>query len=189
MLSLLQWTAELNAAITQKFFAWLVGPLEVQEAEVEYKGQKQTWKSGVQIKKCRYLEQSGCKGMCINMCKVSKCIGVPCKNPVLAGLGREGGRGRGLQEGPCSALLLWQGIVFILNNDMLCQRNPWAYRSNVDKNSIGTQSFSCQCQSVVILGQVLAMAGCCTAVSSRGIMCQCSHTIAHTSMPDVLHHT
>jgi hypothetical protein len=68
---LLQWTAELNAAITQKFFAWLVGPLEVQEAEIEYKGEKKTWRSGVQIKKCRYLEQSGCKGMCINMCKVS----------------------------------------------------------------------------------------------------------------------
>lgn len=67
---LLQWTAELNAAITQRFFAWLVGPLEVQEAEIEYKGEKKTWKSGVQIKKCRYLEQSGCKGMCINMCKV-----------------------------------------------------------------------------------------------------------------------
>lgn len=73
VLSLLQWTAELNAAITQRFFAWLVGTLEVQEAEVEYKGQKQTWKSGVKIKKCRYLEQSGCKGMCINMCKVSTC--------------------------------------------------------------------------------------------------------------------
>lgn len=70
----LQWTAELNAAITQKFFAWLVGPLEVQEAEIEYKGEKKIWKSGVQIKKCRYLEQSGCKGMCINMCKVSPAI-------------------------------------------------------------------------------------------------------------------
>lgn len=66
-----QWTAELNAAITQKFFAWLVGPLEVQDAEIEYRGVVKTWKSSVQIKKCRYLEQSGCKGMCINMCKVS----------------------------------------------------------------------------------------------------------------------
>lgn len=65
-----QWTAELNAAITQKFFTWLVGPLEVQEAEIEYKGETKTWRSGVQIKKCRYLEQSGCKGMCINMCKI-----------------------------------------------------------------------------------------------------------------------
>lgn len=67
---LLQWTAEANAAITQKFFAWLVGPLEVKEVEVQFEGKTQTWKSGVQIEKCRYLEQSGCKGMCINMCKV-----------------------------------------------------------------------------------------------------------------------
>ena len=95
VLSLLQWTAEVNAAITQKFFAWLVGPLEVQEAEIEYEGQKQTWKSGVQIKKCRYLEQSGCKGMCINMCKVSKYMGAPSMIPVLAGLGRAGEGGRG----------------------------------------------------------------------------------------------
>lgn len=94
MLSLLQWTAEVNAAITQKFFAWLVGPLEVQEAEIEFEGQKQTWKSGVQIKKCRYLEQSGCKGMCINMCKVSKYMGVPFIIPVLGRQGR-GGRGFG----------------------------------------------------------------------------------------------
>ena len=68
---LLQWTAEMNAAITQKFFAWLVGPLEVKEVDVQFDGKQQTWKSGVQITKCRYLEQSGCKGMCINMCKVS----------------------------------------------------------------------------------------------------------------------
>ena len=60
----------MNAAITQKFFAWLVGPLEVKEVDVQFNGKQQTWKSGVQITKCRYLEQSGCKGMCINMCKV-----------------------------------------------------------------------------------------------------------------------
>lgn len=65
-----QWTAEVNAAITQRFFVWLVGPLEVKEVEVQFVGKAQTWKSGVQISKCRYLEQSGCKGMCINMCKV-----------------------------------------------------------------------------------------------------------------------
>ena len=33
-------------------------------------GEKQTWKAGVQIKKCRYLESAGCVGMCVNMCKV-----------------------------------------------------------------------------------------------------------------------
>ncbi|KAB5573395.1 hypothetical protein DKX38_000589 [Salix brachista] len=36
--------------------------------EVEVNGEKQ--KSGVHIKKCRYLENSGCVGMCVNMCKI-----------------------------------------------------------------------------------------------------------------------
>ena len=37
---------------------------------MDFEGQTRIWRSGVQIKKCRYLEQSGCVGMCINMCKV-----------------------------------------------------------------------------------------------------------------------
>ncbi|KAM0822256.1 hypothetical protein ACQ4PT_071610 [Festuca glaucescens] len=36
--------------------------------EVEADGVKQ--RSGVLIKKCRYLENSGCVGMCVNMCKI-----------------------------------------------------------------------------------------------------------------------
>ncbi|XP_054823357.1 beta-carotene isomerase D27, chloroplastic isoform X2 [Prosopis cineraria] len=39
-----------------------------QVVEVEVNGMKQ--KSGVHIKKCRYLENSGCVGMCVNMCKI-----------------------------------------------------------------------------------------------------------------------
>ena len=66
----LQWSAETNASITAIFFKWLVGPLETKEVDVDFEGEKRTWRSGVQIKKCRYLEQSGCVGMCINMCKV-----------------------------------------------------------------------------------------------------------------------
>ncbi|CAN6480413.1 unnamed protein product [Victoria cruziana] len=61
-----KWAAEFNAAITVPFFYWLVGPSEV--IEVEVNGVKQ--KSGVHIKKCRYLENSGCVGMCVNMCKI-----------------------------------------------------------------------------------------------------------------------
>ncbi|KAF3782094.1 Beta-carotene isomerase [Nymphaea thermarum] len=61
-----KWAAEFNAAITVPFFYWLVGPSEV--IEVEVNGVKQ--KSGVLIKKCRYLENSGCVGMCVNMCKI-----------------------------------------------------------------------------------------------------------------------
>ncbi|XP_015574531.1 beta-carotene isomerase D27, chloroplastic [Ricinus communis] len=61
-----RWAAEFNAALTVPFFQWLVGPSEV--IEVEVNGVKQ--KSGVRIKKCRYLENSGCVGMCVNMCKI-----------------------------------------------------------------------------------------------------------------------
>ncbi|KAJ0968643.1 hypothetical protein J5N97_025560 [Dioscorea zingiberensis] len=60
-----KWAAEFNAALTVPFFHWLVGPSEV--VEVEVNGIKQ--RSGVHIKKCRYLENSGCVGMCVNMCK------------------------------------------------------------------------------------------------------------------------
>nr|AFI78793.1 putative D27 family protein [Chaetosphaeridium globosum] len=59
-------SAEINAWITVPFFAWLVGPAKLYEVEVN--GVKQ-W-SGVKIEKCRYLENSGCVGMCVNMCKV-----------------------------------------------------------------------------------------------------------------------
>ena len=65
----MQWSAEANAQFTRLGFAWLVGPMEMKEVEVEFEGVKQTWNSGVQIKKCRYLEASGCTGMCVNMCK------------------------------------------------------------------------------------------------------------------------
>ncbi|PKI64368.1 beta-carotene isomerase D27, chloroplastic isoform X1 [Punica granatum] len=61
-----KWAAEFNAALTVPFFHWLVGPSEV--IEVEVNGVKQM--SGVRIKKCRYLENSGCVGMCVNMCKM-----------------------------------------------------------------------------------------------------------------------
>ncbi|WVZ95425.1 hypothetical protein U9M48_041193 [Paspalum notatum var. saurae] len=61
-----RWACEFNAALTVPFFHWLVGPSEVIEVEVD--GVRQ--KSGVRIKKCRYLENSGCVGMCVNMCKI-----------------------------------------------------------------------------------------------------------------------
>ncbi|XP_038725614.1 beta-carotene isomerase D27, chloroplastic-like [Tripterygium wilfordii] len=61
-----RWAAEFNAALTVPLFHWLVGPSEVVEVEVD--GVKQ--RSGVHIKKCRYLENSGCVGMCVNMCKI-----------------------------------------------------------------------------------------------------------------------
>nr|CAD1840606.1 unnamed protein product [Ananas comosus var. bracteatus] len=56
----------IQCCIDCPFFHWLVGPSEV--VEVEVNGVKQ--RSGVHIKKCRYLENSGCVGMCVNMCKI-----------------------------------------------------------------------------------------------------------------------
>jgi hypothetical protein len=62
---------ELNAWFAAMLFEWLVGPCEVREVEVAGTDQQmRTQKSGVHMKKCRYLEQSGCVGMCINMCKL-----------------------------------------------------------------------------------------------------------------------
>jgi Beta-carotene isomerase D27-like, C-terminal len=61
----------LNAWFAAKMFGWLVGPCEVAEAEVDLAdGGTRTQPSGVYIKKCRYLAESGCVGMCVNMCKV-----------------------------------------------------------------------------------------------------------------------
>jgi hypothetical protein len=62
---------ELNAWFATVLFEWLVGPCEVRQVEVVGADQQvRVQKSGVHMKKCRYLEQSGCVGMCINMCKL-----------------------------------------------------------------------------------------------------------------------
>ncbi|GAB4815549.1 hypothetical protein N2152v2_002595 [Parachlorella kessleri] len=54
--------SEVNAFITTLGFTWLI--------EVDYQGRKEEWLSGVEIKKCRYLESSGCVGLCVNLCKL-----------------------------------------------------------------------------------------------------------------------
>lgn len=65
-----QLVCELNAWFATVLFEWLVGPCEVKEVTVtDADGQPRQQKSGVHIKKCRYLEQSRCVGMCVNMCK------------------------------------------------------------------------------------------------------------------------
>ncbi|KAK7393486.1 hypothetical protein VNO78_22043 [Psophocarpus tetragonolobus] len=57
---------KLFAVFTTLFFAWLVGPSEVRESEVD--GRKE--RNVVHIKKCRFLEETNCVGMCINLCKL-----------------------------------------------------------------------------------------------------------------------
>lgn len=64
-------SAELNAWFAFLGFKWLVGDMELRSGDVEVApGVKRNQKSIVYIKKCRYLESSGCVGMCVNMCKL-----------------------------------------------------------------------------------------------------------------------
>jgi Beta-carotene isomerase D27-like, C-terminal len=61
----------LNAWFAARLFGWLVGSCEVTEAKIDMgDGTVRSQPSAVQIKKCRYLADSGCVGMCVNMCKV-----------------------------------------------------------------------------------------------------------------------
>ncbi|KAK6937587.1 Beta-carotene isomerase D27-like, C-terminal, partial [Dillenia turbinata] len=59
-------TREFFAVFTTWFFAWLIGPCEVKETELNGRREKNV----VHIKKCRFLEASNCVGMCINLCKM-----------------------------------------------------------------------------------------------------------------------
>ncbi|MBL1208985.1 beta-carotene isomerase domain-containing protein [Geminocystis sp. GBBB08] len=66
-----KWVCESNAWFATVLFQWLVGKSEIQEVEIiDQNNQIIKQKSAVKIKKCRYLEESGCVGMCINMCKM-----------------------------------------------------------------------------------------------------------------------
>lgn len=51
----------LNSQITPLFFKWLVGPC--------YANRPDGGGYGVFIEKCRFLDESGCKGLCVNMCQ------------------------------------------------------------------------------------------------------------------------
>ncbi|KAF8388145.1 hypothetical protein HHK36_026811 [Tetracentron sinense] len=61
-----KFTREYFAVFTTFFFAWLVGPCEVRESELDGRREKNV----VYIKKCRFLEESNCVGMCTNLCKM-----------------------------------------------------------------------------------------------------------------------
>lgn len=61
----------LNAWFASRLFQWLVGPCQVTTVEVsQADGTVHRQASGVQIERCRYLEQSRCVGTCVNLCKL-----------------------------------------------------------------------------------------------------------------------
>jgi hypothetical protein len=57
---------QMNARIAVAAFGWLVGPMERKDVEVAGRSQR----SAVLIQRCRYLEESGCVGQCVNVCKI-----------------------------------------------------------------------------------------------------------------------
>jgi hypothetical protein len=62
---------ELNAWFAARLFVWLVGPCEVRSVTITNPdGSTHDQRSNVHIEKCRYLEESQCVGMCMNMCKL-----------------------------------------------------------------------------------------------------------------------
>ena len=64
-----KFSLELNATICKIVFAWMVGPMEVESTTENDLGEMIA--SKVHIKKCRWLQESGCTGMCVNMCKTA----------------------------------------------------------------------------------------------------------------------
>lgn len=61
-------SCRLNAYATWLTCQWLMGACEVNAVEVDGGDVKEGY--GVLVKRCRYLEESGCVGVCINSCKV-----------------------------------------------------------------------------------------------------------------------
>ena len=63
-----EFSAKLNAKVTWAAGGWLMGPLELRDLEEESEvgdGINQL----VYVKRCRFLEQSGCASVCVNACK------------------------------------------------------------------------------------------------------------------------
>lgn len=62
-----QFSARMNAWATKVGGTWLMGECEVNDIEVDgevYRAQ------GLLVKRCRFLEESGCASVCVNACKI-----------------------------------------------------------------------------------------------------------------------
>lgn len=61
-------SCQLNAFATWLTCQWLMGECEINSVEIDGGDVKEGY--GVLVKRCRYLEESGCVGICINSCKI-----------------------------------------------------------------------------------------------------------------------
>lgn len=65
-------SARMNAWATYVVGTWLMGECEINNCRID--GDDETQKSGLQqgllVKRCRFLEESGCASVCVNSCKL-----------------------------------------------------------------------------------------------------------------------
>lgn len=62
-----EFSARMNAWATKLGGTWLMGECEITDVEVEGKVHKD---QGLLVKRCRFLEESGCASICVNACKI-----------------------------------------------------------------------------------------------------------------------
>jgi hypothetical protein len=62
-----EFSARMNAWATRVGGTWLMGECEVNDIEIDGKVYKD---QGLLVKRCRFLEESGCASVCVNACKI-----------------------------------------------------------------------------------------------------------------------
>mmetsp|Transcript_14108 Transcript_14108/g.20149 ORF Transcript_14108/g.20149 Transcript_14108/m.20149 type:complete len:146 (-) Transcript_14108:554-991(-) len=58
----------MNAWATLVGGTWLMGECQINDCEID--GNKIGVKQGLLVKRCRFLEESGCASICVNSCKI-----------------------------------------------------------------------------------------------------------------------
>jgi len=61
-------SARMNAWATKWAGTWLMGECEINDCEIDGGGIGE--KQGLLVKRCRFLEESGCASVCVNSCKI-----------------------------------------------------------------------------------------------------------------------
>jgi hypothetical protein len=65
-------SAKMNAWATYVVGTWLMGECEINDCRIDGDGesQKSGLSQGLLVKRCRFLEESGCASVCVNSCKL-----------------------------------------------------------------------------------------------------------------------
>jgi hypothetical protein len=66
-----KWISEKSSQfMSYGLLGWLVGPVERMKVKIpQSDGSSTEWLSGIKVKECRYLVESGCKSACLHLCK------------------------------------------------------------------------------------------------------------------------